>query len=207
MLIEAGYSVKIFNTIEMAYSNNYNPFHYVYNYEGQLSEDSVMKMIDTFMKNTRGEGEKDDFWSQSAMKAIIETLKCDIWSLYYPNDVNMETDDVKFKLLVSKAYRELNISTYSNTYVTVSRKLLNALNGISNTINSKMAAYLKNDVETIGGSIVSTTQKQLDAIWCENATTEGDMFKNQSPNIKEDMRLIEEKIVEVSAINSSGQQN
>jgi type IV secretion system protein VirD4 len=74
MLIEAGYELRIFNTIEMAYSNNYNPFHYVYDYEGQLSEDSVTKMIDVFMQNTKGEGEKDDFWSQSAMKAITAII-------------------------------------------------------------------------------------------------------------------------------------
>ena len=74
MLVEAGYDLKIFNTIEMAYSDNYNPFHYVYDYEGNLSEDSVMKMIDVFMQNTKGEGEKDDFWSQSAMKAITAII-------------------------------------------------------------------------------------------------------------------------------------
>ena len=30
MLIEAGYKVRVFNTIQMKHSNNYNPFHYVY---------------------------------------------------------------------------------------------------------------------------------------------------------------------------------
>jgi type IV secretion system protein VirD4 len=74
MLVEAGYDLKIFNTIEMANSDNYNPFHYVYDYEGNLSEDSVMKMIDVFMQNTKGEGEKDDFWSQSARKAITAII-------------------------------------------------------------------------------------------------------------------------------------
>ncbi|MCL1881094.1 MAG: hypothetical protein FWF76_02840, partial [Oscillospiraceae bacterium] len=37
LLAKAGYDVRVFNTIEMAYSNNYNPFHYVCDYEGQLS--------------------------------------------------------------------------------------------------------------------------------------------------------------------------
>jgi type IV secretion system protein VirD4 len=49
MLVEAGYDLKVFNTIEMGYSDNYNPFHYVYDYDGNLSEDSVTKMIDVFM--------------------------------------------------------------------------------------------------------------------------------------------------------------
>jgi type IV secretion system protein VirD4 len=74
----------------MAYSNNYNPFHYVYDYEGQLSEDSVSKMIDVFMKNTRGDGEKDDFWSQSAMKAITAI----IFLLFEESEYNAEFVEV-----------------------------------------------------------------------------------------------------------------
>jgi type IV secretion system protein VirD4 len=74
----------------MAYSNNYNPFHYVYDYEGQLSEDSVSKMIDVFMKNTRGDGEKDDFWSQSAMKAITAI----IFLLFEESEYNAEFIEV-----------------------------------------------------------------------------------------------------------------
>ena len=91
------------NLIEMAHSNNYNPFHYVYDYEGQLSEDSVMKMIDTFMKNTRGEGEKDDFWSQSAMKAITAI----IFLLFEESEYNAkftETDGVKKIVLFALAF-------------------------------------------------------------------------------------------------------
>jgi type IV secretion system protein VirD4 len=74
LLMEAGYDLKVLNLIEMEHSNNYNPFHYVYDYNGQLSEDNVTKMIDTFMRNTKGEGEKDDFWSQSAMKTITALI-------------------------------------------------------------------------------------------------------------------------------------
>jgi type IV secretion system protein VirD4 len=89
MLFEEGYELKVFNTIEMAYSNNYNPFHYVYDYEGQLSEDSVSKMIDVFMQNTKGEGEKDDFWSQSAMKAITAI----VFLLFEESEYNAKFDE------------------------------------------------------------------------------------------------------------------
>jgi type IV secretion system protein VirD4 len=70
MLIEAGYELKVLNLIEMEHSNNYNPFAYVYDYDGQLSEAKVMQMIGVLMKNTKGEGEKDDFWSLSAEKLL-----------------------------------------------------------------------------------------------------------------------------------------
>ena len=89
LLAKAGYDVRVFNTIEMAYSNNYNPFHYVYDYEGQLSEDAVTKMIDVFMQNTKGEGEKDDFWSQSANKAITAI----IFLLFEESEYNAEFGD------------------------------------------------------------------------------------------------------------------
>jgi type IV secretion system protein VirD4 len=89
-LQQAGFQLRVMNLIEMAHSNNYNPFHYVYDYEGQLSEDSVMKMIDVFMKNTRGEGEKDDFWSQSAMKAITAI----IFLLFEESEYNAEFIEV-----------------------------------------------------------------------------------------------------------------
>jgi type IV secretion system protein VirD4 len=77
MLTEAGYEVKVFNLINMKNSNNYNPFHYVYDFEGNLGEDKVIKMIDVLLKNTKGEGDKDDFWSLMAgklLKAIVFLL-------------------------------------------------------------------------------------------------------------------------------------
>lgn len=77
MLLQAGYKLKVFNTIEMEHSNNYNPFEYVYDYNGNLSEDNVVKMVDILFKNTKGDGEKEDFWSQkgkSLLQAIVFLL-------------------------------------------------------------------------------------------------------------------------------------
>ena len=88
LIVKAGYDLKVFNTIEMEHSNNYNPFHYVYDYEGNLSEDLVTKMIDVFMQNTKGEGEKDDFWSQSATKVITAI----IFLLFEESEYNIEFD-------------------------------------------------------------------------------------------------------------------
>jgi type IV secretion system protein VirD4 len=88
MLIEAGYELKVFNLIEMEHSNNYNPFHYVYDYDGNLVEANVTKMIDVFMKNTKGEGEKEDFWSQKA----TELLTAIILLLFGESEYNGERD-------------------------------------------------------------------------------------------------------------------
>jgi type IV secretion system protein VirD4 len=88
MLTQAGYELKVLNLIEMAHSNNYNPFEYVYDYDGNLAEASVTKLLDVFMKNTRGEGEKDDFWSQSAVKLLTAVTLL----LFEESEYNAERD-------------------------------------------------------------------------------------------------------------------
>ena len=73
----AGYKLKVFNLIDMPHSNNYNPFHYVYDSDGNVSEDNVVKMINTLFTNTKGDGEKDDFWAkkgQTLLQAIVFLL-------------------------------------------------------------------------------------------------------------------------------------
>jgi type IV secretion system protein VirD4 len=75
----------------MEHSNNYNPFAYIFGYNGSLSEDNVIKMIDVFMKNTKGEGEKDDFWSISASKLITAA----VFLLLEESEYNAEFKDGK----------------------------------------------------------------------------------------------------------------
>lgn len=89
MLIEAGYKVRVFNTIEMEHSNNYNPFEYVYDNNGNLSEDNVLKMIDVLFNSTKGDGEKEDFWSQKG-KSMLEAI---ILLLFEESEYNMERDE------------------------------------------------------------------------------------------------------------------
>lgn len=68
LLTEAGYEVRVFNLINMENSHNYNPFAYVYNYDGTLNQSYVLKMINVLMKNTKkdGTGGGDQFWEDSA---------------------------------------------------------------------------------------------------------------------------------------------
>ena len=73
MLTEAGYKVRVLNLIQMEHSNNYNPFHYVYDHNGDLSQDNIKKMINVLFKSTKGDGEKDDFWSQKG-QSLLEAI-------------------------------------------------------------------------------------------------------------------------------------
>ncbi len=61
MFQRAGYRVKILNTINFSKSIKYNPFVYIH------SEKDVLKLVNTLIANTKGEGEKsaEDFWVKS----------------------------------------------------------------------------------------------------------------------------------------------
>ena len=60
MLQRYGYKIKILNTINFAKSMRYNPFHYIH------SEKDILKLVTTFIANTKGEGKGgDDFWMKS----------------------------------------------------------------------------------------------------------------------------------------------
>lgn len=67
LLKRAGYEIRVFNLIDMAHSNNYNPFHYVYDKNGVMNKTYVMKMVNCLMKNTKQEGSSgsDQFWDDS----------------------------------------------------------------------------------------------------------------------------------------------
>ncbi|HGD2153859.1 TPA: VirD4-like conjugal transfer protein, CD1115 family [Streptococcus agalactiae] len=58
MLEDNGYEIKILNTINFKKSMKYNPFAYL------RSEKDILKLVQTIIANTRGEGEKagEDFW-------------------------------------------------------------------------------------------------------------------------------------------------
>lgn len=51
MFQRAGYRVKILNTINFSKSMKYNPFVYIH------SEKDVLKLVNTLIANTKGEGE------------------------------------------------------------------------------------------------------------------------------------------------------
>ena len=67
LLQKAGYEIRVFNLIDMAHSNNYNPFNYIYDKDGNVNKTYVMKMVSCLMKNTKQEGSSggDQFWDDS----------------------------------------------------------------------------------------------------------------------------------------------
>lgn len=67
LLQKAGYEIRVFNLIDMSHSNNYNPFNYVYDKNGEMNKTYVMKMVNCLMKNTKQEGSSggDQFWDDS----------------------------------------------------------------------------------------------------------------------------------------------
>ena len=61
MLEKNGYEIKVLNTINFKKSMHYNPFAYL------RSEKDILKLVQTIMANTKGEGEKstEDFWTKA----------------------------------------------------------------------------------------------------------------------------------------------
>ena len=61
MLEKNGYDIKVLNTINFKKSMHYNPFVYL------RSEKDILKLVQTIMVNTKGEGEKasEDFWTKA----------------------------------------------------------------------------------------------------------------------------------------------
>ena len=59
-LYKNGYKIKVFNTINFAKSQHYNPFQYI------RSEKDILKMVNVLMMNTKGEGKSSDpFWDKA----------------------------------------------------------------------------------------------------------------------------------------------
>ena len=58
LLMKNDYQIKILNTVNFSKSMKYNPFDYIY------SEKDILKLVNTIILNTKGEGEKssEDFW-------------------------------------------------------------------------------------------------------------------------------------------------
>ena len=61
LLRRGGYQIKVLNTINFSKSMRYNPFAYLH------SEKDILKLVNTIIANTKGDGEKsaEDFWVKS----------------------------------------------------------------------------------------------------------------------------------------------
>ena len=86
MFQRAGYRVKILNTINFSKSMKYNPFVYIH------SEKDVLKLVNTLISNTKGEGEKsaEDFWVKSE-RLFYSALIGYIWYEAPAEEMNFST--------------------------------------------------------------------------------------------------------------------
>ena len=114
MLVKHGYQIKVLNTINFSKSMHYNPFHYIH------SEKDILKLVNTIIANTKGEGEKatEDFWVK-AERLLYTALIGYIWYEAPEEEQNFSTllefinaseareDDEEFKNAVDELFDEL----------------------------------------------------------------------------------------------------
>ena len=97
LMKKAGYEIRVFNLIDMAHSNNYNPFNYVYNRDKDgniidVNKTYVMKMVNCLMKNTKQEGSSggDQFRDDSTKELTLAI------SFYLLERHQLEEQGIKF---------------------------------------------------------------------------------------------------------------
>ncbi|MCR5025258.1 MAG: type IV secretory system conjugative DNA transfer family protein [Lachnospiraceae bacterium] len=80
------YEIKVFNTIDFSKSMKYNPFAYI------RSEKDILKLVNTLMKNTKGESStsQDPFW-EKAERLLYTAYIGYLWYEAPPNEQNFET--------------------------------------------------------------------------------------------------------------------
>lgn len=114
MLVRHGYRIKVLNTINFKKSMHYNPFHYI------RSEKDILKLVNTIIANTKGEGEKatEDFWVK-AERLLYTALIGYIWYeapeeeqnfatlLEFINASETREEDEEFKNAVDELFEEL----------------------------------------------------------------------------------------------------
>ena len=98
MLEKNGYEIKVLNTINFKKSMHYNPFAYL------RSEKDILKLVQTIIANTKGEGEKssEDFWVK-AEKLYYTAL---IGYLYYEAPEEEQNFSTLLSLIDASEVRE-----------------------------------------------------------------------------------------------------
>ena len=114
LLQRSGYRIKVLNTINFSKSMRYNPFRYIH------SEKDILKLVNTLICNTKGEGEKsaEDFWVKSE-RLLYSALIGYIWYEAPDEEMNFTTlleminaseareDDPEFQSPVDQMFERL----------------------------------------------------------------------------------------------------
>ena len=95
--VEAGYNIKVFNTINFKKSMHYNPFSYLH------SEKDILKLVTALIANTKGEGKGgDEFW-EKAEKLLYSAL---IGYIYYESPKKEKNFNTLLEMINSMEVRE-----------------------------------------------------------------------------------------------------
>ena len=155
ILVECGkllqrnnYRIKVFNTINFKKSMHYNPFAYIH------SEKDILKLVNTLIANTKGDGKGgDDFW-QKAETLLYTAL---IGYIHYEapeeeqnfatlieliNAMEVREDDESFKNNVDLAFDELEEKDPQHFAVRQYKKYKLAAGKTAKSINISCGARL-----------------------------------------------------------------
>jgi len=171
MLVRHGYKVKVLNTINFKKSMHYNPFHYI------RSEKDILKLVNTIIANTKGEGEKstEDFWIK-AERLLYSALIGYIWYEAPEEEQNFSTllefinasetreDDEEFKNAVDELFEELEAENPEHFAVRQYRKYKLAAGKTAKSILISCGARLAPfDIQELR-EIMSYDEMELDMI-------------------------------------------
>lgn len=171
MLVNGGYRIKVLNTINFKKSMHYNPFHYI------RSEKDILKLVNTIIANTKGEGEKstEDFWIK-AERLLYAALIGYIWYEAPEEEQNFSTllefinasetreDDEEFKNAVDELFEELEAENPEHFAVRQYRKYKLAAGKTAKSILISCGARLAPfDIQELR-EIMSYDEMELDMI-------------------------------------------
>ena len=139
-----GYKIRVLNLLNINLSNSYNPFAYM------TEEQDVINVADLFMKNSAGEGEKEDFWVGAAQDMLVA-----IMVYLFKTDYELKTFGRVVRLVNSIQYKDGKIDPLCE----LARCMKNH------------AILYPNDVTTVNwGSIQGTPEETLGSI-CKTLST------------------------------------
>lgn len=171
MLVNGGYQIKVLNTINFKKSMHYNPFHYI------RSEKDILKLVNTIIANTKGEGEKstEDFWVK-AERLLYSALIGYIWYeapeeeqifstlLEFINASETREEDEEFKNAVDELFEELEAENPEHFAVRQYRKYKLAAGKTAKSILISCGARLAPfDIQELR-EIMSYDEMELDMI-------------------------------------------
>ena len=171
MLVNGGYRIKVLNTINFKKSMHYNPFHYI------RSEKDILKLVNTIIANTKGEGEKstEDFWVK-AERLLYSALIGYIWYEAPEEEQNFSTllefinasetreEDEEFKNAVDELFEELEAENPEHFVVRQYRKYKLAAGKTAKSILISCGARLAPfDIQELR-EIMSYDEMELDMI-------------------------------------------